>query len=84
MYTQNNRGIYMNDKILQAKTKSYASKIETLYKYLLIEKEEFFLSKNILKSGTATGAKTAQAFKANSLKSFCKKISSAKKAAEET
>ena len=46
----------MKANIVQQKSFSFAIRIVNLYKYLVSEKKEFVLSKQLLKSGTSIGA----------------------------
>ena len=66
--------------------KSYALALRMvkLYKYLMEEKKEFVLSKQILRSGTSIGANIEEAMGAQSEKDFLSKISIAYKEARET
>ncbi len=66
--------------------KSYAFALRTvkLYKYLVEEKREFVLSKQVLKSGTSIGANAEEAEGAQSKKDFIAKISISYKEARET
>lgn len=49
------------DNIVVSKSKSFAVRIVNLYKYLLREKHEAVLSKQIVRSGTSIGANIAEA-----------------------
>ncbi|MBR4804198.1 MAG: four helix bundle protein [Bacteroidales bacterium] len=51
----------MKDSIVAKKSKAFALRIINLFKYLNIEKKEFVLSKQILRSGTSIGANIAEA-----------------------
>ena len=66
--------------------KSYAFALRTikLYKYLLSDKKEFVLSKQILRSGTSIGANVKEAEHAQSKKDFTHKMNIALKEANET
>lgn len=59
-------------------------RIVKLYKYLAIEKREFVMSKQILKSGTSPGALIREARNAESTKDFIHKLAIAQKEAGET
>ena len=55
-----------------------------LYKYLTVEKKEYVLSKQILRSGTSIGANIAESECANSRKDFLFKLYIALKESAET
>ena len=69
-----------------ARDKSYdfALRIIKLYKYLIYEKKEFVLSKQVLKSGTSIGANVEEAIGGPSRRDFLAKISIAYKETRET
>jgi four helix bundle protein len=46
----------MRESILKVKSYNFAIRIVKLYQFLIKEKKEFVLSKQILRSGTAIGA----------------------------
>ena len=46
----------MKENIVQQKSFQFAIRIINLYKYLTMDKKEFVLSKQILRSGTSIGA----------------------------
>ena len=66
------------------KSYAFALRIVKLYKYLVEEKREFVLSKQVLKSGTSIGANAEEAEGAQSKKDFIAKISISYKEARET
>ena len=66
------------------KSKKFAVRIVNLYKYLCSEKNEFVLSKQILRSGTSIGANIAEAECGSSKKDFLNKIYIAFKEVSET
>ncbi|MDD2229228.1 MAG: four helix bundle protein [Candidatus Cloacimonetes bacterium] len=72
------------ENIVADKTFSFALKIITLYKDLSSNKQEYVLSKQILRSGTSIGANVSEATEAKSKADFVHKISIALKAARET
>lgn len=79
----------MNDvvkekSILIVKSYSFAVRIVKLAQYLQIEKSEFVLSKQILRSGTSIGALIREAEFAQSKPDFILKLSIALKEANET
>ncbi len=62
----------------------YAIRIVNLYKYLVLQKNEHVLSKQLLRSGTSIGANTRESKNAQSRKDFLTKLSIALKEADET
>ena len=46
----------MGDNIIKLKSFAFALRIVKLYQFLSVEKKEFVLSKQLLRSGTAIGA----------------------------
>ena len=71
------------DYVLKEKAMSFAIRIVNLYKYLA-EKNEFVMSKQVLRSGTSIGANYAEALKAESPNDFIHKLSISRKEGEET
>lgn len=59
-------------------------RIIKLYKYLCNEKNEYVLSKQLLKSGTSIGANVKEAIQAQSQKDFLAKLQISLKEASET
>jgi len=74
----------MKENIIKDKTKNFALRIIKLYKYLVSEKKEQVLSKQILKSGTSIGANVKEGIVAYSKPEFYSKMSIALKEANET
>jgi len=70
--------------ILKDKSYSFAIRIVKLNKYLIQNKKEFILSKQILKSGTAIGALVREAEFGQSRADFINKLSISLKEANET
>ena len=70
----------------QARDKSYdfALRIIKIYKYLIEEKKEYVLSKQILRSGTSIGANVEEAIGGQSRRDFLAKISIAYKETRES
>ena len=68
--------------IIQEKSFAFAIRIINLYKYLIAEKKEFVLSKQLLRSGTSIGANVEEAIGGLSKKDFIAKISIAYKEAD--
>ena len=70
--------------VIVIKSKSFAIRIIKLYQFLNNEKNEYVISKQILKSGTSIGANVKEASKAQSKADFISKNSIALKEASET
>ena len=73
-----------SDNIIQQKSFAFAIKIVDLYKYLINEKKEFVLSKQLLRSGTSIGANIEESIGGQSDKDFLHKISISYKEARES
>ena len=73
-----------NDSILKQKSMAFARRIVRLYQYLIREKQEYVMSKQILRSGTSIGANIAEAIYGSSRKDFVAKLYIAEKEAAET
>ena len=73
-----------NENIIAEKSKQFAIRIVNLYKYLLKEKKEFILSKQLVRSGTSIGANVAEAICAISKKDFTAKMDIAYKECSES
>jgi len=73
-----------SDNIIQQKSFSFAIRIVNVYKYLISEKKEFVLSKQLLRSGTSIGANIEESIGGQSNKDFLSKISISYKEARET
>jgi len=74
----------MKNNIVKERSFNFAVRIIKFYKYLSIEKKEFVLSKQILRSGTSIGANIEEALQAESKKDFIHKLSISNKEAFET
>jgi len=72
------------ENIIIDKTFEFSLRIIELYKYLTIEKKEYILSIQLLKSATSIGANVEEATAAQSRKDFLSKMSIASKEARET
>ncbi len=72
------------ENIIESKSFEFAIRIVNLYKYLTSDKQEYVLSKQILKSGTSIGANVAEAQKAQTKPDFNTKMNIALKEANET
>ena len=73
-----------NPNIILEKSKQFAIRIIRLYQHLKTEKQEFILSKQILRSGTSIGANTREGVNAISTKEFILKLNIALTEAKET
>lgn len=75
----------MNNKnTISRLSKSFALRIIKLYKFLLEEKHEYIMSKQVYRSGTSIGANIAESRNAQSTADFINKLSIALKEADET
>ena len=72
------------ENVIRTKSYAFALRIINLYKYLIKEKKEFVLSKQILRSGTSIGANIHEAVASESKKDFVHKLGIAVKEARET
>ena len=72
------------NNIIEKKSFDFSLEIIKLYKYLCIEKKEYVLSKQILRSGTSIGANINEAHSAESKKDFIHKFGIAQKETRET
>ena len=70
--------------IVEEKSKDFAVRIVKLYKYLCSERQEYVMSKQVLRSGTSIGANIAEAQEGQSKKDFISKMSIALSEASET
>ncbi|MBI9068966.1 MAG: four helix bundle protein [Salinivirgaceae bacterium] len=74
----------MKNNIIKSKSFDFALRIVKLYQYLVENKKEFVLSKQLLRSGTAIGALVRESEHAESKADFIHKLSIALKEANET
>ena len=72
------------DNAVVEKSKSFAIRIVRAYKYLTAEKNEYVLSKQLLRSGTSIGANVKEAIRGQSKPDFYSKLNIAPKEASET
>lgn len=77
-------GYSSGKSILRDKSYSFALSIIKISRQLQIEKRDFVLSKQVLRSGTAIGALLEEATQAESTADFIHKLSIASKEANET
>ena len=69
---------------LKLKSRDFAIRIINLYKYIKVEKKEFTITSQVLRSGTSIGANIAESECAISKKDFLSKIYVAQKECNET
>ncbi|MFA6394089.1 MAG: four helix bundle protein [Patescibacteria group bacterium] len=74
----------MKDNVIKHKSYKFALRIIGLYKYLVSNKKEFVIAKQVLRSGTSIGANVEEAIGGQSDKDFISKMSIAYKEARET
>ncbi len=74
----------MKENLIRDKSFAFAIRIINLYKYLIKDRNEYILSKQILRSGTSVGANIEEAIGGQSRKDFISKISIAYKESRET
>lgn len=74
----------MADSIVGKKSRDFAIRIIDCYKYLLNQKHETVISKQLLRSGTSIGANTRESKNAQSRMDFLNKLNIALKEADET
>ena len=72
------------ENIVLQKTKAFALRCIKLYKYMVDEKREFVISKQVLRSGTSIGANVKEALRGQSRADFAAKMNIALKEASET
>ncbi len=73
----------MKENVIKVKSFEFALRIVKLYQYLIEQKKEFVLSKQLLRSGTAVGALIRESEHAESKADFIHKLSIALKEANE-
>ena len=66
------------------KSKAFAIRIIRLYQHLTVEKKEFILLKQVLRSGTSIGANIRESIKAQSTADFLAKMQISLKEADKT
>jgi four helix bundle protein len=74
----------MKENVVKNKSFDFAVRIVNLYRYLLEEKKEFVLSKQLLRSGTSVGAMIKESEHAESKSDFIHKMAIAQKEINET
>ena len=73
-----------NGNVMEELSIKFALRIIKLYKYLIEEKNEYVMSKQVYRSGTSIGANIAESNTAQSDADFISKLSIALKEANET
>jgi four helix bundle protein len=73
----------MKENVIKIKSFAFALGIIKLYPYLLLEKKEYILNRQLLRSGTSIGAMVREAEQAESKPDFIHKLAIAKKEANE-
>ena len=74
----------MNKNVIEEKSFDLAVRIVNLYKFLINERKEYVLSKQLLRSGTSIGANVSEAEKGQTRADFNAKMNIALKEANET
>jgi len=74
----------MKEHVIKLKSFDFALRIVKLYQYLIDEKKEYILSKQLLRSGTSIGAMIRESEHAESKSGFIHKLSIALKEANES
>ena len=74
----------MNGNVIENKSFDFAVRIVNLHKHLSVEKKEFVLSKQLLRSGTSIGANVSEAVRGQSKADFAAKMCIALKEANES
>ena len=74
----------MKGDIIRSKSLKFAIRVVNLYKYLKIERKEFVMSNQVLRSGTSVGAMIREAEFAESKSDFIHKLAIAQKECNET
>ena len=72
------------DNIIQSKSYAFSIRVIKLYQFLVNDRKEYVLSKQVLRCGTSIGANIEEAIGGQSKKDFYAKISIAYKEARET
>lgn len=70
--------------VIKEKSFAFAVRVVNAYKYLVSEKKEFVMSKQLLRSGTAIGALYREAEHGETRKDFIHKLAIAQKECNET
>ena len=73
-----------DENIVLQKSKSFALRCIKLYRYMVDNKREFVMSKQLLRSGTSIGANVKEALRGQSRADFASKMNIALKEASES
>lgn len=74
----------MTENLTYDKALTFAVRIVNLYKFLTVEKREYVISKQLLRSGTSIGANISEAISAESPTDFIHKLAISQKEVNET
>jgi len=74
----------MRENVVKTKSFLFAIRVVKLYEYLCLDKKEFVLSKQLLRSGTSVGAMIRESEHAESKADFKHKLAIAQKEINET
>ncbi len=74
----------MKENVIKIKSFAFALRVIKLYQYLQVEKKEYILSKQLLRSGTSIGAMVRESEQAESKFDFIHKLTIARKEPNET
>lgn len=74
----------MGESIVKNKSFAFAVMIVKLYQFLVSERKEFVMSKQLLRSGTSVGANVREALNGESKADFIHKLSISQKECDET
>ena len=74
----------MKDNIIKTKSYAFALRVVKLYRFLIQEKKEYVLSKQLLRSGTSIGANVEEGLAGISRKDFAMKLQISLKEAKES
>ncbi|MBR1663160.1 MAG: four helix bundle protein [Ruminococcus sp.] len=74
----------MDENVIVIKSKRFAVRVVRLYQYLVNDKKEYVLSKQLLRCGTSIGANVHEAIRGVSKADFKNKMAIALKEASET
>jgi four helix bundle protein len=74
----------MNGNVIKEKSFRFAVRVVKLCKYLKTEKQEYILSKQLMRSGTSIGANVRESQNAESKADFIHKLAISQKEADET
>ncbi|MGE0635078.1 MAG: four helix bundle protein [Bacteroidia bacterium] len=74
----------MGESVIKQKSFAFATRIVRLYQFLTQKKNEFIMSKQLMRSGTAVGALVREAQNAESKADFIHKLGIAQKECDES